>query len=138
MNPIIEAMKAYSAGRNVAIAGGAARQMAMQKLEFPLIWHEPVVLTGKSGMQEGTLTYKIKFHWLEKNGNHSAEALEAIREKIEKRVLDLVGTIENHSRVRSVRLISCTPAESELTHYGEIALSAQIEAEVMFCNNPYS
>jgi len=47
----------------------------------------------------------------------------------------LVHTLENHDRVQDVRLISCIPAASAMTHYGETALTVTLEVDVLFCSS---
>lgn len=137
-NPIVEAMRGYAQQAHVAIAGGPPHTLTARKINFPLIWHEPLTLTGKNGRQEGILTYRIKLHWLEKDRNYSAEEQEDVRNEIERNILRLIATLENHSHIQCVRLLSCTPAESALTHYGEIALSVTLEADILFNLNRHT
>ena len=132
MNPIIESMNHYASANRWSIDGGPARGLSAGQLEFPLIWHKPLALTGKIGRSEGLLTYKLSFLMLEKIGNGDAAHRETVRERLEHHALGLVRTLENHERVHDVRLISCLPAESTLTHYGEIALTVTLEVDTLF------
>jgi len=132
MNPIIESMNHYASANRWSIDGGPVRGLSAGQLEFPLIWHQPLALTGKIGRNEGYLTYKFSFLLLEKGGNYDFIEKENVRSKLEQHALGLVHTLEKHERVRDVRLVSCLPAESALTHYGEIALTVTLEVDTLF------
>jgi len=137
MNPIIESMNNYASANRWSIDGGPVRGLSNGQLEFPMIWHQPLALTGKIGRREGYLTYKLSFLLLEKGGNYNAGLQEEVRERLEKHALGLVDTLENHDQVLAVRLLSCVPNESAMTHYGEIAMTVTIEADILFCQtNP--
>ncbi|MCD8185520.1 MAG: hypothetical protein LUD68_03420 [Rikenellaceae bacterium] len=133
MNPIIESMNNYAQANRWSFDGGPVRGLTSGQLKFPTIWHQPLALTGKIGRREGYLTYKLSFLLLEKGGNHTALEKENVREGLEKHALGMIHTLENHERVLNVRLISCLPTESALTHYGEIALTVTIEADILYC-----
>jgi hypothetical protein len=132
MNPIIESMNHYAHANRWAIDGGPVRGLSTGQLEFPLIWHQPLALTGKIGHNEGVLTYKFSFLLLEKGGNCNALQKEEVRCRLEQHALGMVRTLERHEQVRQVRLIGCRPAESALTHYGEIALTVTLEVDTLF------
>ncbi len=133
MNPIIESMNHYASANRWAIDGGPVQGLSSGQLEFPLIWHEPLALTGKIGRNEGYLTYKLSFLLLERRENGHVLQREAIREKLERHALGLVRTLENHERVRDVRLVSCLPAEAAMTDYGETAMTVSLEVDTFFC-----
>ena len=133
MNPIIESMNNYASANSWSIDGGPVRGLANGQLEFPMIWHQPLALTGKIGRREGYLTYKLSFLLLEKGGNYNTGQKEEVRERLEKHALGLIHTLENHERVLDVRLLSCAPSESAMTHYGEFAMTVTIEADIPFC-----
>ena len=138
MNPIIESMNNYACANRWSIDSGPARGLSAGQLEFPMIWHQPLALTGKIGRNEGYLTYKLSFLLLEKGEPGNVLKKEAVRERLEQHALGLVRTLENHERVRDVRLLSCLPAESALTHYGEIAMTVTLEVDTLFCHPPIS
>lgn len=136
MNPIIESLNNYASANDWTIDGGAARNLSAGQLEFPVIWHQPLALTGKIGRNEGYLTYKLSFLLLDKGGNSDSMRKEEVRERLEQHALGMIRTLEGHAQVRDVRLISCKPAESTLTHYGETALTVSIEVDILFCHTP--
>ncbi len=130
MNPIIESLNRYAAANRWSVGGGPARHLSAGQLEFPVLWHEPLALTGKIGRNEGFLTYKMSFLLLDR-GDES-ESPENIRQRLENQSLGIIRTLENHARVRDVRLIACKPAESSLTRYGETAITVSIEVDIFF------
>ncbi|MDR0954542.1 MAG: hypothetical protein LBM20_04075 [Rikenellaceae bacterium] len=134
MNPIIESLNNYAAANRWSIDGGTARNLAVGQLEFPVIWHQPLALTGKIGRNEGVLTYKLSFLLLDGEEGRDHGCREEIRERLEQHALGMIRTLENHARVQAVRLVSCRPAEATLTHYGETALTVTIEADVLYCH----
>lgn len=136
MNPIIESLNNYAHANDWTIDGGPARNLSAGQLEFPVIWHQPLALTGKIGRNEGFLTYKLSFLLLDKGGNCDSMKKEEIRERLEQHALGMIRTLENHARIRDVRLVSCRPAESALTHYGEIALTVTLEVDILFHHAP--
>ena len=137
MNPIIESLRAYGESNRWSVGGGPVQQLTARKLEFPLLWHEPLSLTGKKGLTEGTLHYKAVFHLLERTDGNQTDANEQ-PERLEKRALEAIATLENHSRVRTINLVSCIPARSPLTQYGETAVTVTVEAEILYWSNPVS
>ncbi len=130
MNPIIESMNRYAAANRWSVDGGPARNLSAGQLEFPVLWHQPLALTGKIGRNEGYLTYKLSFLLLDKGGE--GEGTAAVCERLENHALGMIHTLENHPQVREVRLAGYQPAESSLTHYGETALTVTIEVDVLF------
>lgn len=132
MNPIIESMNNYAYANRWAIDGGNVKNLSSGQLQFPMIWHQPLALKGKIGRNEGFLTYKLSFLLLEKSGNKNSTQKEETREVLEKHALGLVKTLENHERIQDVRLISCLPTESAMTHYGEMAMTVTLEVDTLF------
>jgi len=132
MNPIIESMNNYAQANRWSFDGGPVRGLSSGQLQFPTIWHQPLALTGKIGRREGYLTYKLSFLLLEKGGNYDTIQKENVRELLEMHAIGMVHTMESHDRVLDVRLISCLPNETALTHYGEIALTVTIEADILY------
>ena len=132
MNPIIESMNHYAHANRWAIDSGPTRGLSGGQLTFPLVWHQPLALTGKIGRCEGLLTYKLSFLLLDKSGR--GEGKEDIRQRLEQHALGMIRTLENHPRVHDVRLVNCQPVESSLTHYQENALTVTIEADVLFAH----
>jgi hypothetical protein len=131
MNPIIESMNRYAHANRWAVDGGPVRGLSAGQLTFPLVWHQPLALTGKIGRGEGLLTYKFSFLLLDNSGGENKED---IRQRLEQHALGMIRTLENHPRVHDVRLVGCQPVESPLTHYQESALTVSIEADVLFCH----
>ena len=130
MNPIIESLNRYAAANRWNVDGGPARNLSAGQLEFPVVWHQPLALTGKIGRNEGFLTYKLSFLLLDRGTGD--EAKENIRQRLENHALGMIRTLENHPQVRDVRLLGCKPAESSFTSYGETALTVSIEADIFF------
>lgn len=133
MNPIIESLNRYAAANRWSVDGGPARNLSAGQLDFPVLWYQPLALTGKTGRGEGCLTYRLTFLLLDK-ADGGGEQRQAILDRLETHALGIVRTLENHRQVREVRLLDCRPAEAALTHYGETALRITIEADVLFCH----
>ena len=130
MNPIIESLNRYASANRWSVGGGPARNLSAGQLEFPVVWHQPLALTGKIGRNEGFLTYKLSFLLLDKSTDE--EAKENVFQRLENHALGMIRTLENHPQVRDVRLMGCKPAESSLTNYGETALTVSIEVDIFF------
>jgi len=87
MNPIIESMNDYARANRWAVDGGPARHLSGSQLEFPMIWHQPLALTGKIGRNEGWLTYKLSFLLLDKGCGKSYTAHHGLQDTLAKHSL---------------------------------------------------
>ena len=135
MGILTNAVRDFAGANELAFRCGFAEQMTESPLEFPMIWAEPPVLCGKKGRNEGTLRYKIRLHILQRNENYSPLFQERIWEGLEKTALRLYEALAVHPKIASTENITCTPARSALTNYGELSVPVTFEAEILYCES---
>ena len=135
MTEIIKTAAEYA---GLAFYTGFAMQMADKRLEFPLLWLEPIIIKDRQGLNEGTITYGVKFHLLIADRNMPQEKKVIIRNGLEKTAMELYGSVIKNPYISDINKLSCSHNTSSLTNYGEIGLTVAFDADKLFCNEELS
>ncbi|MDR2937186.1 MAG: hypothetical protein LBU80_07620 [Rikenellaceae bacterium] len=130
---LIKAISDFARERGIEFRSGFTNQMTLSKLAFPLIWLEPLVLTGKRGRKEVRSNYRVKLHLLELDRNFPQQEKDEVWNSLADRLVELHDTLGEHPQVIAIRNLECRPDQTRWTNYGELSVTASFEAETLFC-----
>lgn len=91
---------------------------------FPSAWLLPPELHAAEGRRHGRLTYDVVLHLLRDGARLDARARSEAWERMEDDLLHLFTLLSDDEQVVAVEGLTIRPRTYELTHRGEIALSA--------------
>ncbi len=130
---LIKAISDFAHERGIEFRSGFTSQMTLSKLAFPLIWLEPLALTGKRGRKEVRSSYRIKLHLLELDRNFPQQEKDKVWNELADRIIELYDTLGEHPQVTAISHLECRPDQTRWTNYGELSVTASFEAETLFC-----
>lgn len=131
---ISEILKKYATEHGMKFMSGHAKQMTETKLSFPLIWLEPLVLTQRAGRKDGTATFRVKLHIMQLNSNFPKKPLEEAWDEMMAIAINLFDSLADNPDVICTKNLSCAPATSRMTNYGELAVTAAFDVDTTLFN----
>lgn len=99
---------------------------------FPAAWLLPPELRTAEGRTHGRLTYDLTLHLLRDGARLDARSRSEAWERMEDDLLGLYTSLSNAERVVGVEGLTIRPRTYELTHRGEIALTASARVVTWF------
>lgn len=101
---------------------------------MPAALIEPVSLLAVHGVDEGERTYCLKINLMKISRRDSSDAKEALWSGMQSDAERLCRTLVDQNWVRSVKNLSCKPAEFTLTNKGGLSMCVEMEIVTLFSN----
>jgi len=102
------------------------------ELRLPCVWMNPLELTGKTGREEGEMTYAVSLYMMTRQDAWTEERKEKAWTEMEKQTTEALQRLNEGEVMITVNNLKCAPDEYSLTSFGEVSLHVTFIASIKY------